>query len=59
MNKINNYENVFVHKSSYLDEDVKIGQGTKIWHFSHILKNCKLVKTVLLDKMLSLVQMYN
>ena len=42
MNKINNYENVFVHKSSYLDEDVKIGQGTKIWHFSHILKNCKI-----------------
>ncbi|MEC7935956.1 MAG: acyltransferase [Candidatus Neomarinimicrobiota bacterium] len=26
----------FVHKSSFIDEDVKIGKGTKIWHFSHI-----------------------
>ena len=23
----------FVHESSYVDENVKIGQGTKIWHF--------------------------
>lgn len=28
----------FVHESSYIDENVKIGQGTKIWHFSHIQK---------------------
>ena len=26
----------FVHKSSYIDDNVKIGDGTKIWHFSHI-----------------------
>lgn len=26
----------FVHESSYIDSNVKIGQGTKIWHFSHI-----------------------
>jgi len=26
----------FVHQSSFVDEDVKIGKGTKIWHFSHI-----------------------
>ena len=26
----------FVHESSYIDENVKIGRGTKIWHFSHI-----------------------
>lgn len=26
----------FVHESSYVDSDVKIGEGTKIWHFSHI-----------------------
>lgn len=30
---MNNY---FVHESSYVDDDVKIGSGTKIWHFSHI-----------------------
>ena len=26
----------FVHESSYIDENVEIGEGTKIWHFSHI-----------------------
>ena len=26
----------FVHESSYIDDDVKIGKGTKIWFFSHI-----------------------
>lgn len=26
----------FVHESSYIDENVKIGAGTKIWHFSHV-----------------------
>ena len=33
------FTNVFIHESSYVDDNVKIGQGTKIWHFSHILKN--------------------
>ncbi|WP_299361328.1 acyltransferase [Winogradskyella sp.] len=28
----------FVHKSSYVDDNVSIGNGTKIWHFSHIMK---------------------
>ena len=27
-----------VHPSSYIDEDVTIGKGTKIWHFCHIQK---------------------
>ncbi len=26
----------FVHESSYVDEDVTVGEGTKIWHFCHI-----------------------
>lgn len=29
---------VFVHSSSYVEEDVKIGEGTKIWYFCHIQK---------------------
>lgn len=33
------FENVFVHESSYVDDGVEIGAGTKIWHFSHILGN--------------------
>ncbi len=29
----------FVHPSSFIDEPCEIGLGTKIWHFSHIMKN--------------------
>ena len=32
----------FIHESSLIDEDCKIGAGTKIWHFSHILKNTQI-----------------
>ncbi|HPO07975.1 MAG TPA: DapH/DapD/GlmU-related protein, partial [bacterium] len=34
----------FVHESSYVDDNVEIGEGTMIWHFSHVLKNCKIGK---------------
>lgn len=30
---------VFIHSSSYVDEGTTIGQGTKIWHFCHIMSN--------------------
>ena len=30
-------KNYFVHPSSYVDEGCTIGEGTKIWHFSHIM----------------------
>ena len=26
----------FIHESSYVDDSVEIGNGTKIWHFSHV-----------------------
>ena len=29
----------FVHESSYVDEPCQIGKGSKIWHFSHLMKN--------------------
>lgn len=29
-------EKYFVHESSYVDNNVILGEGTKIWHFSHI-----------------------
>lgn len=32
----------FVHESSYIDEDVIIGKGTKIWHFCHIQKGARI-----------------
>lgn len=44
----------FLHESSFVDENVEIGEGTKIWHFSHILKksvlgkNCNLGQNVVI-----------
>ena len=40
--KYNYYEDVFVHDTSFIDDDVKIGVGTKIWHFNHVLNGCKI-----------------
>jgi UDP-2-acetamido-3-amino-2,3-dideoxy-glucuronate N-acetyltransferase len=31
-----------VHPSSYVDEPCVIGAGTRIWHFSHIMKGCRI-----------------
>lgn len=33
---------VQVHDSAYVDEPCEIGDGTKIWHFSHILSGVKI-----------------
>lgn len=30
----------FAHPTAVIDEGCKIGKGTKIWHFSHIMPNC-------------------
>ena len=30
----------FAHDTAVIDEPCAIGQGTKIWHFSHIMSNC-------------------
>jgi UDP-2-acetamido-3-amino-2,3-dideoxy-glucuronate N-acetyltransferase len=34
--------NYFVHSSSFVDEGVEIGKGSKIWHFCHILSGSKI-----------------
>ena len=34
----------FVHESAYVDQPCQIGEGTKIWHFSHIMKDAKIGK---------------
>ncbi len=34
--------NYFVHPSAYVDEPCYIGQGTKIWHFCHVLANARI-----------------
>ena len=43
----------YIHESSYVDADVEIGEGTKVWHFSHVMRgtrigrNCSLGQNVL------------
>jgi UDP-2-acetamido-3-amino-2,3-dideoxy-glucuronate N-acetyltransferase len=36
------FPNVFIHESAYVDTPCIIGGGTKIWHFSHVLKDCEI-----------------
>ncbi len=36
--------NYFAHKTAVIDEACEIGGGTKIWHFSHIMSDCKIGK---------------
>ena len=33
---------VAVHESSYVDDDVVIGAGTRIWHFCHVLEGARI-----------------
>ena len=34
------FPNVKIHESAYVDEPCTIGEGTSVWHFSHIMSNC-------------------
>jgi len=43
----------FVHETSRVDEPYEIGEGTKIWHFSHVLKNCRIGKKCVLGQNVS------
>ena len=48
-------ENIFVHETSEIDQNCLIGEGTKIWHFSHIMeksiigKNCNIGQNVVVS----------
>ncbi|MBN1556397.1 MAG: N-acetyltransferase [Phycisphaerae bacterium] len=35
-------KNYFAHESAYVDEGAVLGDGTKIWHFSHILSGARI-----------------
>ncbi len=45
----------FVHESSYVDEGCEVGEGTKIWHFSHVMsgsvigKKCNIGQNVVIS----------
>lgn len=37
-----NNKNYFAHETAVIDEGCKIGSGTKIWHFAHIMPGCEI-----------------
>jgi len=45
-----NKKNYFVHESSYIDEPCEIGEGTKIWHFTHVQSGAKIGKKCVLGQ---------
>lgn len=44
------FPGVQIHESAYVDAGVEIGEGSKIWHFSHILGKVKLGKGVVVGQ---------
>ena len=36
--------NYFAHETAVIDDGCVIGEGTKIWHFSHVMPNCTIGK---------------
>jgi UDP-2-acetamido-3-amino-2,3-dideoxy-glucuronate N-acetyltransferase len=44
----------FAHESSYVDDGCEVGEGTKIWHFSHVMpgarigRNCSIGQNVMI-----------
>jgi len=55
MAKIGN--NIYIHPTATVEEPCEIGKGTKIWHYSHIMKgakigkNCQFGQNVFIDSM--------
>ena len=43
-------EKCFVHESSYIDDNVIIGEDTKIWHFCHIQSGARLGKGIIIGQ---------
>lgn len=44
------FPGVSIHESCYIDNNVKIGPGTRIWHFCHVLDNASIGKNCILGQ---------
>ena len=40
----------FVHSSAFVDEGAVIGEGTKVWHFSHVMPGCEIGQKVIIGQ---------
>jgi UDP-2-acetamido-3-amino-2,3-dideoxy-glucuronate N-acetyltransferase len=45
-----NPKSFFVHPSAYVDQPCEIGEGTRIWHFSHVMEGAKVGKNCILGQ---------
>ncbi|MGN6147486.1 MAG: acyltransferase [Rhizomicrobium sp.] len=43
-------KNYFVHETAVVDDGCEIGEGTKIWHYSHVLKGSKIGKKTVIGQ---------
>ena len=41
---MNELPEFFAHETAVIDDGCNIGEGTRIWHFSHIMKDCEIGK---------------
>ena len=43
-------KNYFAHETAVVDDGCEIGEGTKIWHYSHVLKGSKIGKKTVIGQ---------
>ena len=43
-------DSYFVHETAVIDEGTDIGNGTKIWHFCHVMPNAKIGESCILGQ---------
>ena len=44
------FPGVLIHESAYVDEGVRVGDGTKIWHFVHVLTGVEIGRDCVLGQ---------
>lgn len=54
--KNDNFEDIYIHPTATVEKPYKIGEGTKIWHYSHVMsgaeigRNCHLGQNVFVGR---------
>ncbi len=49
----------YVHPTAFVDEPTDIGEGTKIWHYSHVQSGCKIGKNVVMGQNVNIGTIHN
>ena len=43
-------EDLFIHPTATIDDGAKIGKGTKVWHYSHVMPNASIGEACILGQ---------